>query len=274
MSAPLQSDREHTRPLRILEIGDPSLAYLAVPDQTEFYWTCAKPRAYARQALGPMNFMRSMRRLRRNEFDLLIIHASQYAPWHPRWFLTVLRDWKILAPVGLFAGLAWRLMPLFHNTPIAAIDLDDSNRIGAHNHFLLQTGVAFFKRELPIDYWQVFCHGFYPNFPGRRWRSNARHIKMVGKLRPISYGPTAVYFGVLQAPRQPPSPQKSSDIFFAGAVAGNSTLRTAGLQELWALRDEGYLVDIPEERLAPDEFFRRMSAAWLAWSPSGLGWEC
>src|SRR5262249_48096034 len=31
---------------------------------------------------------------------------------------------------------------------------------------------------------------------------------------------------------------------------------------------------LPDKRLAPDEFFRRMSAAWLAWSPSGLGWEC
>jgi hypothetical protein len=274
MSTPIEAHFESTRPLRILEIGGQPLAHLAVPDQTEFYWTGTKPRAYAKQALGPMNFIRAMRKLRRGQFDLLIVHAPQYAPWHPRSFLTVLRDWNILAPVGLFATFVSRLIHLFHNTPIAVIDLDDSNRIGRHNYFLLRACVAFFKRELPIDRWQVFCHAFFPNFPGRAWRSSAGHIEMVEKLRPISYGPTALYFGLFSMPQQPPSPQKSSDIFFAGTVTGNSTVRLDGLLELRALRDEGYVVDIPDKRLAPDEFFRRMSAAWLAWSPSGLGWEC
>ena len=40
------------------------------------------------------------------------------------------------------------------------------------------------------------------------------------------------------------------------------------------LADKGLQIDIPEERLPPDEFHRRMSRAWLAWSPSGLGWDC
>ena len=36
----------------------------------------------------------------------------------------------------------------------------------------------------------------------------------------------------------------------------------------------GLKIDIAEERLPQDEFYRRMSQAWLAWSPSGLGWDC
>ncbi len=99
---------------------------LAVPEQTEFYWTGTKPRGEARRAFGPFRMIRTLIRFRRREFGLLVAHATQYAPWHPCLILTALRDWNILSPLGLFAIFAWRFIHLFHNVPIAVVDLSDS----------------------------------------------------------------------------------------------------------------------------------------------------
>jgi hypothetical protein len=261
------------RPLRIVEVGGHPLFAAAAPEQTEFLWAAPKPSAET-PALGPIKLIRTLMRLRRGEFDLLVIHAPQYSPWHPRSFLTTLRDWHVRAPLGLFANLAPRWLRWFHRVPIAAVDLSDSCLIGRHNFALLRSCRAFFKRELPSDHWLAFCKSGYPNFPGRRWRRNKRHVAMVEKLRPISFGAPSVTFGELPIPAEPPAPDKTADVFFVGAVDGNSTVRPAGLAELQLLAKEGYVVDLPTERMTPSEFFKRMGAAWLAWSPAGLGWDC
>lgn len=256
------------RPLRILEIGGPfALFTQAVPQQTELYWTEARRQNWTERTLGPWQMFGNLRRLRRGEFDLLVVHTMQYPPWHLRTILTVVRDWKLRSPFGLFAIFAWRFVHLFHKVPIAVLDLGDSCRIGAHNFFLLDRCRAFFKRELPSDYWLAFCKSSYPNFPGRRWRSGKRNQRRVEKLKPIS-------LGCLPVTERFSAPEKRADIFFAGDIAANNTARIAGLQELAALADQGYAVDIATQRLSRSEFLTRMSAAWLAWSPAGLGWEC
>jgi hypothetical protein len=255
------------RPLRILEIGDNELFIRGVPEQTEYYWAAVKPRGRAGRAFGPVRLIRSLMRLRRREYDLLVVHAAQYAPWHPRSILTTLRDWHILSPLGLFAIFAWRFVHLFHDVPIVVLDLGDSCLVGRHNFFLLDSCKAFFKRELPGDNWLVFCKSSYPNFPGTRWRSRERNRRRVEKLTPISYGTFAFA-------EEFSSPVKQADIFFSGSVAANSTVRVAGLVELRALAQDGYIVDMPSEPLARPDFLRRMSQAWLAWSPGGLGWDC
>jgi hypothetical protein len=211
--------------------------------------------------------IRNLIKLRRGEFDLLVVHAMHYAPWHPRSFLTALRDWNIRAPVGLFGMFAWRFIHLFHDVPIAAVDLGDPCQIGRHNFFLLDACRVFFKRELPSDHWLAFCNAIYPNFPGQRARRNKRSLRRVEKLRPISYGTDPF-------PEEFHPTEKRTDIFFAGSLAANSTVRVAGLSELKALASKGYVVDIPDEPLARPDYLRRMSAAWLAWSPAGLGWDC
>jgi hypothetical protein len=260
--------------LRILEVGNQPLFAIAVPEQTEFYWTGVKPRDKAKISLGPRALLRCLKKLRRGDFDLLVVHATQYAPWHPRSFLTILRDWHFRAPLGLFANFAWRFIHLFHSVPIAVIDLDDSFLVGRHNDFLLRACRAFFKRELPSDHWLAFAGRIYPNFPGRRWRSKASSVAMMRKLRPISYGIPVHTLDPLLLPKDSSPPEKTTDIFFAGALHGNSTVRETGFLELRALEREGYVVDLPEARLTPPEFFKRLSAAWLAWSPGGLGWDC
>ena len=268
MQTPVPSAPE-LRPLRILEIGAYALFASIVPEQTVFYWTGTKPRGFAHVALGPIRLIKTLIKLRRREFDLLVVHGTQYAPWHPRSFLTALRDWHVRSPLGLFAIFAWRFVHLFHDVPIAGVDMDDSCLIGRHNFFLLDRCRAFFKRELPSDHWLAFCNSWHAKFPGRNRRSRKANRRRIEKLKPISLGMLPNHEIVATV-----SAEKKADIFFVGDVIANSTVRAAGLKELQALAREGYVIDIPTERVARPEFLQRMSAAWLAWSPGGLGWDC
>jgi Glycosyl transferases group 1 len=88
----------------------------------------------------------------------------------------------------------------------------------------------------------------------------------MAKLRPISLG--------VWPNTKPMTMPKTSDVFFAGDVAPNSTVRSEGVKELLALGDEGIVIDFPQQRISNDEFNRRLASAWLAWSPSGYGWDC
>jgi hypothetical protein len=242
------------RPLRILEIGDELLFKLAAPEKTDFFWTGYRHRGKIAMALGPGAFFRSIRRLRRYEYDLLVMHVPLYRPWHPRVILTLLRDWRLSAPRGLFAVFAWWIIQRFHRTPIVTIDLNGSFGVGSHAFRLIDRSRACFKRELPVDRWQTFFKSGHANLPGLRWRRKRKNIRRMMKLRPISYGsPNAV------APIARPT--KIADIFFAGAVDGNSTVRSDGIAELLSLRAEGYIVDIPQEHLDMPEFHRRIACA-------------
>ena len=94
------------------------------------------------------------------------------------------------------------------------------------------------------------------------------------KLKPISYGAPLISYGVLPILNEPSTAGKKVDIFFSGSIYANSTLRVAGLSELHALAKEGYIIDVRTDRMTPADYFQRMAAAWLAWSPGGLGWDC
>ena len=260
------------RPLRILEVGGDALFMRGAPEQTDFFWCGQSPPAYERlRLLTPPRLVRRLLDLRAGRYDLLVVHAPQYAPWHPRSWLSALRDWGLRAPLGLFALFAWRMLLRFHKTPIVAIDLGDSFGVGRHNFALSTVSRLFFKRELPADHWRVFYRTGHRDLPGARWRDKAASRRLMQKLRPISYGAqtppdawTAPYVEF----------EKTADIFFAGRIEPNSTVRTAGLGELEQLAKEGYVVDAPTERLPWREFLARLSSAWLVWSPEGLGWDC
>jgi hypothetical protein len=267
MAESLVEQLRATRPLRILEIGDEILFKRAVPDQTDFFWTGHKPRGKISIAFGPVAFLRAMRRLWRNDYDLVVVHVPLYPPWHPRMILTILRDWHVLAPRGIFAKFGWWLIQRFHQVPMIAIDLNDSFGIGRHAFGLIDTCRAYFKRELPADRWQVFFRSGHANLPGLRWRKKSKARRRLAKLRPLSYGSPNPITPIA-------SLAKTADVFFAGAIAGNSTVRSDGIEELLALRGEGYVIDVPEGRLEMAEFHRRVTQAWLAWSPGGLGWDC
>jgi hypothetical protein len=252
------------RALRVLELGC-ELFLATVPEHTDFYWIDRKKKPGVR-LLGPVNFWRVLRRLWRGEYDLVVIGVPLVSPWHPRSFLTALRDWHVRAPAALFATFAARYFHRFHRVPIAAVDLADSFGIRAHNFGLLDRCAAYFKRELPVDRWQVFFRSGHWDLPGRRWRSRKSSERRMGKLMPISLG--------VWPSTEPMTMPKRSDVFFAGDVSPSSTVRSEGIGELLALAAEGIVVDFPRERIANDEFNRRLASAWLAWSPSGYGWDC
>ena len=54
----------------------------------------------------------------------------------------------------------------------------------------------------------------------------------------------------------------------------NAWPRETGRTELDALATGGVRLDLPAERLAPADFYRRCAASWLVWSPAGYGWDC
>lgn len=252
-----------TRPLRILEIGTP-LFRIAVPEQTDFFMVGRHRGSHP--LFGPSSFLRVLQRLRRRHFDVVVVDAPLLPFWHPRSFLTALRNWRLKGPSALFATAAVHFMHHFHDTPLAVFDSNDSFGIGAHNFHLIDRCHSYFKRELLVDRWQVFFKSGHWNLPGRRWRAKASSQRRLAKLRPLSLGCFPTQFeGTVE---------KTADIFFAGDTFPSSTVRTDGIKELLALREAGIRVDIPEAPLDRPTFLRRMASAWLAWSPAGYGWDC
>ncbi len=252
------------RPLRILELGG-AIFRDAAPDQTDFYWVDRRNRR-GRPLLGPINTARVLARLWRRQYDLVVVHAPHVSPWHPRSFLIVLRDWHVRALPAFIATLMPRYLHHLHRVPTVGIDLGDTFGIRAHNRSLIDRSVVYFKRELPVDKWQVFFRSAHWDLPGSRWRRRKRSQRRMNKLRPITLtaGPWAA----------PGSGEKTADIFFAGQIDGDSSVRSEGVKELLALRQEGFVVDVPETRIDHAEFRSRLAGAWLAWSPEGLGWDC
>jgi hypothetical protein len=257
------SPADAPRPLRVLELGG-GIFHATVPEQTDFYWIDRKKRGD--RLLGPVAIFKILSKLRGGSYDFVALHVPLMSPWHPRSFLTTIREWHVQALPALFATFAVRYLHWFHRVPIAAIDLHDTFGIRAHNFGLIDRAVAYFKRELPADKWQVFFRSAHWDLPGRRWRSKKRSQARLAKLRPLT-----ISTGATVAPVSAP---KTTDVFFAGDISPNSTLRTEGLKELLALRDEGIVVDWPQKRVGHAEFTQRLAGAWLAWSPSGYGWDC
>ena len=260
------------RTARIVEIGCHAVMKSAFPDRTRLLWTYPK--------LGePSSFYESFslraarqvwRQIRAGQIGLIVVWVSPYAPWNFRQLKAIFgrpfRPWKSL--VRIFGIQALRFVPMA--TPILAIDNEDARTIAGHNMFLLDKAKYFFKRELPIDRWQVFQHTAHAGLPGARFRSNPKNRLRVGKLRPISIGVTRSE----PVPAQLPFPAKSIDVFVALTLEGGTTVRNQGIEQIRKLASAGLILDIVEGRIAHPEYVERMARAWLIWSPEGLGWDC
>jgi hypothetical protein len=257
---------------RILEIGDGSIMKAAFPNRTRLLWTynrLAEPES-TYESFSLTAAWQIWRELRAGQIDLIVVWSSPYAPWNYRRLRAVFtrpfRPWKSL--VRIFGVQALRF-PCDY-PPILAIDSGDSRTIERHNHFLLDKAKFFFKRELPVDRWQVFHHTAHPAMPGARFRSNPRNRQRVEKLRPISLGANPL----APAPDQLPFPEKTTDLFVALTTDGGSTVRSQGIEQIHALAARGIVLDVAEGPLSFVEYTERMTRAWLTWSPEGLGWDC
>ncbi|MEO8270643.1 MAG: glycosyltransferase [Aureliella sp.] len=150
------------------------------------------------------------------------------------------------------------------------IDLEDRRYIPSSAMFLLDECTAYFKRELPLDRWQVFMRTDHRNIPTFRYRTKASNRRRIEKLYPLTLGHK---LGVEDMfPDKPVD--KSCDVFFAGTVVGSSLVRERGLSSLRKLQLMGYRVDIAEYPIPQKEFYHRAASAHLVWSPEGYGWDC
>ncbi len=203
--------------------------------------------------------------------DLVVCHAQRFSPWSLRWLLRKLgnrRTWREGLPFASVAGP--QFLRLDCKAPIAVIDFEDDRFISRSDLFLLDRAALWFKRELPVDHWQVFTRTAHHGLPTGKFRRDARNSERVSKLRPLSLGAP-----LNRDDAYPSAPaEKSSDIFFAGTIDGSSSVRKRGLEEVMALAGLGYVIDIPQAHLPRLEFLARAAAAHLVWSPEGYGWDC
>ena len=259
--------------LRFLEVGDLFLFKWSYPDQTDMVYTGLRDhRQYGDKCrlLTPWTLASVMRRLHAGQYDLVVVHPPLYAPWHPRSFLTVLKRRPISFSLALFSTLAFGFLRSVRRTPLVVTDFADSFGIGAHNFFLFNRCRWFFKRELPADNWLVFYRTGHRGLPTVNFRRKHRFQRYVAKLRPIGVGldnRLADLGSKLSVP-------KATDLFFAGQSQFTTSVRTQGMGQLSQLRERGIRVEVPDRFLPPEVYLERMAAAWLVWSPSGLGWEC
>ncbi|WP_022723348.1 glycosyltransferase [Rhodopseudomonas sp. B29] len=262
-----------TSQLRILEIGG-GYFKLQYPERTTCLWTAMRPTDDFGPLDGwstPTRVLRELRAAGEGRYDVVVVNTLRYSPWHPRYwtrgiFYTPTDPWASISRQFGPAILRYAKVPV----PLVAVEMDDSFGISKSSVFLLDKAKLFFKRELPADAWQVLYGSAHPHLPTLRYRRNPKWKQRIGKLRPISlpqYRFDAKW-------RDAPFPEKTHDLFFVGAVDGNSTVREAGLAELEHLRAQGVRIDQPTERLPYDAFMERMSQSWLAWSPEGMGWDC
>ena len=261
---------------RVLEIGEYFFLKDEVPAQSDLLFTgwrrFRKLARYQYSDCTPVRFFRAWRDVRAGKYDFVVVYLSQASPMHPRYWLRALareplKPWSALTRVF---GTRWlRLVPC--PVPLIVVDMHDSFVIGRNSLFLLDKADVVFKRELPADRWQVFSDFLRPAPPSRRIRLQRKWQQRVAKISPLTL-PTRV---VDTAPLWDGDfPEKTTDIFFAGNAMENSWVRRTGIGELTALESRGFRVDIPEKPLPREEFYRRLSRAWLAWSPAGFGWEC
>jgi hypothetical protein len=260
--------------IRILEIGDHNHFKQTFLDQTKLLWTGRRPPKFLAsqdyQDCTPLAFARAMREAATGKFDVVVAYAGQRSPWHPRYWLRAMFGHSPHTAVIRVFGVTW-LRHIKLNAPMVVLDMHDIPTIHPSNYFLLDLALFYFKRELPVDHWQSLYGVAHDNLPTLRIRRNSQWQNRIAKLRPISLRAGMIDLG---RPDSEVFSAKTADVFFAGAVDGNSTVRDEGMRQLRKLADRGLKIDIATERLSLKEFYRRMSQAWLAWSPSGFGWDC
>jgi hypothetical protein len=260
---------------RILEIGDFHYVKAQYPDRTTLLWTGGRsPLVGSSEYFDctPRRLLRAIADLRAGRYDLVVAYMGLRSPWHPRnWLRAVAAEpTRPLAALSRVFGVAW-LRFVSMPAPLVVLDMNDAFIMGRHNFFLLDKADVVFKRELPVDRWHILCHSAHPMLPTRRIRRQPRWQRRLAKIRPIALPSPAIDTGSLGLGA---FAQKTVDLFFSGNVAENSWVRRTGMAELEELARRGVKVDFSAERLSPQEFRRRLTRAWLAWSPSGFSWEC
>ncbi len=102
-------------------------------------------------------------------------------------------------------------------------------------------------------------------------RRSGKWRRRIAKLRPIAL---SVWRHNGEAALAVQGAAKTSDVFFAGSIEGNSTVRQDVPRILNQLREAGFSVHHPQTQLPLDEYLGACASAWITLSPAGLGWDC
>ena len=215
-----------------------------------------------------------MRDARAGRYDLIVAYLPLYSPWHPRHgFRSLASDplhpWRALTRVF---GVSWlRLVQC--PVPLVAVDFNDHFGIRRPGFFLLDKADVVFKRELPADRWQVLAGSAHPALPTRRIRSQSALAAAAGKA--ASHCAAARRASILRRSGRVSFRKRRRISSSAATPPPTHGCGEPGLATLQGARGSRYSRRHPgHARCRAQEFYRRMSRAWLAWSPSGFGWEC
>jgi hypothetical protein len=271
----MASDSGRAAP-KILEIGPTPYMWCAFPDTTEFYsnWPdeAAAAPAGGRHIVSLATLPGLARRIADPAFDLIVAHAPTLSPWSGRALVRGLfRRSVVRGSPPVIRSLGIELLRGRVAAPLVVLDFEDTIGIERSNLFLLDRAVLYFKRELPMDHWQVFARTAHWRVPTPRFRAVERNRARIAKLRPISLGLPLGAAERLVA--SPPSEEKTIDVFFAGRIDNSSTVRQRGLDELLALRAEGYAIEVADPALPFDQYLAKCARAHLVWAPEGYGWQ-
>ncbi len=258
--------------MRILELGDEDFFRRALPNfQVDFYYTGGSRKRHIEERLKPGHIPILRRKLTTGHYDLVACAMNQTPVWRKN--RNVLRNVANLLSRGFgsFYSLTPALYPhLLHqkHVPMLVLNRKDAPVLPPQNFQLLQCCTRFFIRELPQNNWNLFLFTSPRNEDVVNIVRQPLFQNNIHKIRPVSLG-----FAESPDLVPPPSENKTTDIFYAGRNY-STTVRSKGLAQLDKLRALGFRVDIPETILDRDTFLQHCAAAWITWSPEGLGWDC
>jgi glycosyltransferase involved in cell wall biosynthesis len=260
--------------IRVLEIGPDDLFKSMFPGSTTYLYPSLSRSRLRQEGERGFNLRAAAkiwRGMARGEYDLVVLGPVAKALWNSD--VPLLRNLRSLlkhlaCPSSLGPHFtAW--LARKYNVPAIACDRVDTMLISASNFFLFPYVRCYFKRELPQNKWQVFLSTTSRNGDVSNIRRQPFFREALAKVRPfpLNVGPAVYDFPAVTAA------QKTIDIFYSGDNP-KTTVRSEGAELLARLADQGIRVDIPQNRLPPEEFYRRIAASWLVWSPEGSGWDC
>lgn len=238
-----------------------------------FYPNKAKDRApEGSRVFSWSEWRRLNRELRAGKYDLVVCFGLAEGWWRhdrpwvknlPKLIKRSLRNFGSFAPYLMLPAIRQSGVPLL------VYDWDDNLAIGRKNWPLLDACTLYYKTQCPVNvfktlFWQDPRNDCIFNIV--RSPLNQERVR---KVRPISYG-------VSEAPylKESIATEKTVDVFFSGGVT-YSWVRQNGIRQLREMAERGEItLDIPDKPLPHPEYLKRMSRAWLVFSPEGAEWDC
>lgn len=263
------------RPLRVLEIGFLPLLARAFPEQVQWINTSLHWKDTRRYERDDASILRRLARLwaqaargfalaSRQDYDAVAARSlgSVNSFGSPLWvhLLRVMMGWG-LEGLTRYAARGGRVR-------LAVIDLADEGTIHPRDRRLFWRSDLYFKRELAGNLWHTLATVLPRGAVAGACMHPPLGPSLTGRLRPISLG---IDEAAVRAPI--PAAQKAYDLFYSGSTS-HMPSREALPPILQNLRERGWRVASPRERLEPDKYREMTANSRLCLSPGGFGWDC